>query len=427
MKRVIKKIMPASFVGYCKLVMSKLEVYYFNRSYYCVIDKLKKKKKIRVAFFLVHSSVWKYDELFRLMLADERFDPVVVICPYIVMGEQIMWRDMAQAEDFVRSKGYPYTSTYDSGWVDIKKVVKPDVIFYTNPHEGLTRGEYYIKNFPRVLNCYVPYSSMICNIKVQFDKPLQNMVWRMFIENELVMKIAREQMPTKGENCYVSGFPPLDIFLDESYAPAKVWKNENLKKIIWAPHHTIERGSEAWITFSNFLEIAEPMRDLALKYSNKVQFAFKPHPLLRGKLEREWGKARTDEYYDFWSSNENSQFENGEYIDLFATSDAMIFDSVSFINEYLYTRKPSFFVMNDSIAEQLNEFGLAALACHKQGRKMGEIERFVEGVVDGVDDDLAGAKSEYYRKYLLPPHSVSASRNIVDYLKRTLSQEKCKQ
>ena len=82
--------------------------------------------------------------------------------------------------------------------------------------------------------------------------------------------------------------------------------------------------------------------------------AFKPHPILKPKLYKHalWGKERTDAYYHCWETMENTQLEMSDYIDLFMTSDAMIFDSVSFMTEYLYTKKPALFLCREGIEKQ---------------------------------------------------------------------------
>ena len=69
---------------------------------------------------------------------------------------------------------------------------------------------------------------------------------------------------------------------------------------------------------------------------------FKPHPMLKSKLFRtKLGKAKTDDYFHFWETQSNTQFNDGEYIELFKQSDAMIHDSGAFLAEYIFTDKPS--------------------------------------------------------------------------------------
>src|SRR5690606_23808246 len=122
------------------------------------------------------------------------------------------------------------------------------------------------------------------------------------------------------------------------------WKNKStkLKRIIWAPHHRIdEKGSK--YSFSNFLKFHQSFLELAQENSDKIQIAFKPHPLLKQKLyvHKDWGVEKTRQYYNSWAQLPNGQLALDDYIDLFLTSDAMILDSISFIAEYAFTRKPS--------------------------------------------------------------------------------------
>lgn len=426
-REIVKSILPKKVRQALRKVVDRTTFLYYNylfkKRYGRVEKRLRGQSKIKVCFFLIHSNVWKFDELFRIMLTDDKFEPMVVICPYMPYGENTMLSTMTQAKEFIQEKGYPYILTYDQKggeWLDVRREVKPDIVFFTNPYRGLTKEEYYIFNFPDSLTCYVPYSSMICSTPIQFNKPLQNYVWKFFIENDIAHKIAYNESPSKGKNCIATGFPSLDCILKKGYLPKNVWKNSQPIKIIWAPHHTIETTSDAIISFSSFLYYSELMLELANKYRDKVQFAFKPHPILYSKLELLWGKKKTDDYYNRWASMSNSQFENGEYIDLFMSSDALIFDSVSFINEYLYTRKPSLFTDKSDITAQLNEFGLKAFDCHLKAHNESDIDNFIMSLINNEKDPMFQKKEEYYTKYLLPKNNMSASQNIFEYIKQTI-------
>lgn len=58
----------------------------------------------------------------------------------------------------------------------------------------------------------------------------------------------------------------------------------------------------------------------------------------------------------------NSMLSEGDYIDLFLSSDGIIHDSGSFIAEYLYTRKPALHTMtNPKTYEEFNEIGKQCL------------------------------------------------------------------
>ena len=82
----------------------------------------------------IHSSVWKYDELYKLMSSDSRFNPVVLICPQINVDEQVMWFQMQDALKYFLGKGYHAKSTYDEvrkEFIDLSEL-NPDILMYTN-------------------------------------------------------------------------------------------------------------------------------------------------------------------------------------------------------------------------------------------------------------------------------------------------------
>lgn len=77
--------------------------------------KLRYKTKVDVAFFVNNIAVWKTDVLFRMMLDDEKYNPYIVICPYLTGKDNSQWdlSDMMNILEFVKRKGYPYYETYD--------------------------------------------------------------------------------------------------------------------------------------------------------------------------------------------------------------------------------------------------------------------------------------------------------------------------
>jgi CDP-glycerol glycerophosphotransferase (TagB/SpsB family) len=143
------------------------------------------------------------------------------------------------------------------------------------------------------------------------------------------------------QNIIVIGYPIYDEYQEAKFNTS-IWKvaDDNLKRIIWAPHHSIE-GNNGLLKLSTFLENADSMLDIARKFHEKVQFAFKPHPMLLQVLYNhpKWGKEKTDKYYKEWENGKNTILTTGSYMELFKSSDAMIHDCGSFIIEYLYTKK----------------------------------------------------------------------------------------
>jgi CDP-glycerol glycerophosphotransferase (TagB/SpsB family) len=162
------------------------------------------------------------------------------------------------------------------------------------------------------------------------------------------------------------------------------------------------------------------MQEVAEKYADQIQFVFKPHPRLFSELckHEDWGKEKTQAYYDKWDTMENGQLQTGEFIDLFMTSDAMIHDSGSFTVEYHYSVKPVMFVTSN-IEEQItnkNELGKEAILLHYIGKTKQDIIDFIENIVLKDDDPMKAKREEFKQKYLLPPNDKTVAQNMMDVL-----------
>lgn len=389
------------------------------------LSRIRKKEKINVVFFLIHESVWKYDQLFQLFQKDLRFNPIVLVCPYIIYGEENMLIDMENAYQYASKKGYQTIKSKkdNGGWVDVNKELEADIIFFSNPH-NLTKPEYYINNFLDKLTCYVPYNFGNSHLLKMFhDQNFHNIVWKLFAETEIHKQYSVQYARNKGKNVFVSGFPGTDTFLlKEDTCQNNLWKQKDTKKIIWAPHHTIDDDKE-FISFSSFKLYHAFIYSLLDFYENKIEIIFKPHPLLKVKLynDPDWGRDRTDKYYQNWKDHPFGGLNESEYIDLFKSSDALIHDSGSFLIEYLYTEKPVLRTDRDeTICERLNSFGEMAYNVHYIAKNQQEIERFIEMVIQGMTDDLKQKRKDFKNHYLLPPHQQTASKNIFNFIKSKL-------
>jgi hypothetical protein len=399
--------------------------------------KLRRKGKIKVAFFMETNAMWKLDRLYWLMEKSDKFEPIVIICPWITYRNDHMYDLLNQVDLFCKKKQYNYVNTYDERsktWKDIKKLINPDIVFFVQPYSNSIK-EYNFRKFLKTsLTCYVSYIFfIIANQQKQFNLLFHNIIWRGFCETPIHKMMSEKYAYNKGKNIRAFGFPLFDEFTDKKLSNQikDVWKikNKSIKRIIWAPHHRIVDGSynaKGYNSrqFSCFLSYAFLMLDIAEKYKDKIQIAFKPHPRLKSNLytNNDWGIKKTDEYYKKWEDIKNGQLEEGDYIDLFLTSDAMILDSISFICEYLYTNNPILYTMgNRDTKHDFNEFGEMAFQQIYHSYSQEDIENFINNVLMAGEDIMQNDRKQFFDTYLLPPNNVSASQNIFNYLLTQLS------
>lgn len=433
-KYSIKKILPSKAWKFFKRIYY-FSPYIYDSFYYRsvqwrykgIVKRIRKKDKIKVAFLLIHDSVWKYEGVYRLMEQDERFEPVVVVCPYIVYGEETMLRTMDQSYNTFSVKGYNVVKTYNDvtkEWLDVKKEIKPDIVFFTNPHPTITRDEYYIKNFSQTLTCYVPYTFQTTyHYEQNYNRFFHNVLWKAYYQTTIHQKIAVRYACNRGRNVIVTGYPCIDRFMDKSITVKSKKKSRAKKKIIWAPHHTIE-GEGMDLNFSNFLRYYNFMVELAKEYRDKLFITFKPHPALRPKLNKNeiWGIEKTNEYFKFWEKNGFCTLNEGNYQLLFEESDAMIHDCDSFMGEYLSLNKPVLYTYRDgNVKDRLNEFGKLAYDMHYKAGNESEILDFIKEVVINEMDEMKQLRSDWRKRILVPPNSMTASMNIFVDLKKSLN------
>ncbi len=440
LEKMLQKLLPKKWrqaLGKLRVkvywVLGWLATPYFLKTqtrYRKVLEKLRGKEKYRVAFFVFQDSIWKYDSLYQAMAAHSRFDPVVVVIPYVTHGHQAMVMEMERTAKAFEEKKYKVIKTYNpetDEFLDVNQAITPDIVFFTSPFR-LTLPQYQVSNFTQCLTAYVPYGIMSVRAEEeQYNQLFHNLVWRCYYETPLHKEMAQEYSYIKARNVVVSGYPLADLFLGPK-SKHDGWKNRdaNCKRIVWAPHHTLEKNI-TYYGYSNFLTYHEYFFTLVEQFNGKIQVAFKPHPILKLKLYNhpDWGVEKTNQYFERWETTPYCQLSEGDYIALFLSSDALIHDSISFISEYCYTGKPALFLLRDEhVFETFNKFGLMALQASYHAREAQEIFDFIEQVVIQQIDPKKNEREEFLNNYLRPPHGVSATQNILDDLTTQLNLPK---
>lgn len=394
--------------------------------YWVKKNAIRNKDTINVAFQMVHASAWKLGYLYSLLERTERFRPYVVICPHFPCSEEVQRLEFQECETLCRQRGYEFFETIQKGVnVPLNKTGMPkaDIVFMQNSWER-TLPQYKINAWSNALPCYVPYFfTMNILDKANYAKPFHKKLWRHFLESEWHEETARRYKRWyQKKNTYVSGYPGLDrFFLPEPYSDpwraVTVSAEDNRKRIIYAPHHTIS-SDDAGLAYSTFEKNGWYMLELAMEYSDRCIFAFKPHPLLYDKLleSPEWGKTAADRYWEYWESLDNAFVVWGDYEDLFNTSDAMIHDCNSFLAEYLSTGKPTLFLMADSaVDERTNQFGKVLLNAHYKANEKEDIRDFLDTVVLNGFDKNKELRKKVVQNNLISNGS-SASYKIFNHI-----------
>lgn len=392
--------------AYWKVIMEDLRYPFYVYIYIPLkVNRIRRQKQITVVFVITVIDAWKTESLFLRMRNHPRFNPILLVLPARELNE-----DSSKVEKVLIGKGYPYTKLKQSE--TIKGKLNPDIIFYQKPYWWVIDDDYYYRNNTYALFCYAHYGFHTINSPKLLNHKLLNYAWQVYFENESCAKDACRSMNNNGRNIVVAGTPMMDEFSCISDATTIEGNKKKKKTIIWAPHHTIP-NTDQWLPYSTFLDYSNFMVHMAEKYSESVDIVFKPHPSLAITLEKVWGKEKVDEYYNLWNSMPNCKLANGEYLNLFLESDAMIHDCSSFIIEYMYFNKPVMFLTN-GYNHKANLFDYAKLAfdLHYKGQNEKDIEEFIKSVING-EDKLVNKRKEFVDIYLRLSGGSSACENII--------------
>ena len=392
-----------------------------------IVLNVRRKKLINVLFLAMSPDMWKYDGVYRRLAKDSRFNPIIVTAMRNIPNMELRLQEQDGMVNYFTKRGFNVICGYDAAekkWIDLRSL-KPDIIFYTQPYTNIIEPSLEFYNFLSCLHCYTPYSFQYGEVDWEWNNTLQQYCWKLFYVNESNLQLCQKYSRIGCDNAISVGYSLEEEYLDavkDKEAANAAWKNDKRKRVIWAPHHSIQEKESFKV--SSFLEVADSMVRLREEYKDKIIFAFKPHPVLRPKLYKIWGEGKTDAYYDDWAKAENAFDAQGDYKALFAGSDAMIHCSGSFIVEYLYTGKPVAYVY--SKVRNPPKFGIVgntALDAHYAMHSEADIRRFVDDVVLGGHDTMSDIRKSVADKYLRSPNGKMFSENVYETILEGLGKK----
>lgn len=376
-----------------------------------------KEEPLRVLFFVTNMALWKYNELASLMKLNSKFRPI--IAPFYTPKTDIaiMLRNREAIKAYADENGFEYADSYDfatGSYYDLRSL-RPDLVCYSQPYD-YGHPSCTIDAFKRhSLFFYTPYGAAVAKGRQFRDTYLLNVASFIFVSSPIEKEVFQKSMPANTESLIITGSEIFDLIrrADPRKSP---WPDNGKKRVIWAPHHSIDDHNS--FASSHFERLADAMLRLADKYIDTVEFAFKPHPILRTRLYEKWGRERTDAYYDQWAGRPNTFLADGEYTALFAFSDAMIHDCSSFAAEYLCTGAPVFYVTDSNRPGVAlgNEYGQQCFNLHYRGTTIADIESFIDRTVIGGKDKLKPARRLFIDLQLRPPCGSSPGENMINAL-----------
>lgn len=403
-----------------KKIVFQLNLYRYEIILQKLKAKIKSGEKIRICFFVMYDSVFSAKPLYEKLQKEKKFETFIVVVP-----------DFLRGEDHLK---YSFNKTYSSLYKKYKNVFKGydtknkkaydfsekiDLVCFSTPYKGITNEFFEIDYFldKDILPFYINYGFFTLKFGREIIKSdSYSYFWRVFVENKFNIEELKKYQNISGKNAIVTGYCKMDEL-------NKIIENKKRKKtIIIAPHHTI--GNWEALKISNFLKYADFFIELPKIYQN-INFVFRPHPLLITQLKKSeiWGEKKTNEYIKKIKSYPNLIYsDGGDYLKLFKNSDGMIHDCGSFLAEYLFTGKPSCYILKNkqSIDKWFLPIGKKCLDNSYQAFSKKDILNFIDSVIIEEKDYMKNKRIEFVNDSLKVnyPH---VSQVILNYIKKELN------
>lgn len=364
-------------------------------------ERMRGKNKIRVGFVTDNAAMWCGDKLYNYFARDKRFEPTVFLCLQRNKSTvKTVIDDFHHGTKQFKSRGLNVFPISDPQ----TQIPKQDVIFFLRPYFNYYPDAFQMhKLTANTLIIHIPYGLKVSqtNRGSLTDYPIFRIIWKGFFENSQVIKTLDGYCKLGMPRGLYSGLPKLDAFFADIKKIKFDWKmtQRNAKKIIWAPHWSINGGAK----YATFQWNWRFMYEFA-KAHPETSWVVKPHPhLLHSAVESGVfsSTAAFEEYLKAWNDLPNAQVYTGAYYHaIFTTSDGMILDSGSFIGEYQYVHKPMIFLTRES--EQFNEIGREILNVSYlvDGRDLNGIAKLMQKIFIEGGDPKRSVREEFFDKYL---------------------------
>ena len=382
-------------------------------------NRIGKGLPVRAVFFVFSASMFPAKPLFEAMRRDPAFDARIVVVPDLRWPDRDPVADMeACASELRRTLPADAVSVATRNragvWADVSR--DADLVCYPSPYNqsDLRYNPRWAVGRP-FLPVYLSYS-FSTSLYGYWVYGVQNYAcfWKVFVECEANGKEYAEHSILKGANAELTG-----CFKMDGLAAAEPWpRNGNRKRVLVAPHHSVDGGSNDTLAFSNFERYADFFLALPERHP-ELDFVFRPHPFLFTVLSRpsKWGPERVADWIARMKAHPNVRWsDEGDYFPAFASCDAIVQDCGSYLVEWFYTGKPCCYMLKDpsDLDAKFTPLGKECLSHCYLAYDESSIESFLRDVVEGGSDPKAAARDEFRKAIMVNyPHAAEAALSSI--------------
>ena len=367
------------------------------------------KKEINIVFLVNMASMFAAESLMNEMMQNKKYNVSLYIIPDVRFTREESYRiyegtykELKEKYDFAEKA---VIIDYEKDEIiEYKNIVKQaDIVCYPSPYDvsySLYNPYYAVQE--NILSIHINYG-FFRSIYDRFIYALDNYnsFWKVFLETEYNMEEYKQYGRCNGINAVLTGYAKMDRLSE--YMATK--KENKRKRIIIAPHHSVDGGMNKMLALSNFEKYADLFLELPLKYP-EIDFIFRPHPVLFPTLKNssKWGEAKVENYINKLKSYKNVIYSTeGDYLEIFVNSDGIIQDSGSFLVEYFYTGKPCCYMLKTKkdIKNKFNTLGIKCLEHVYIAFEKQNILDFIDNVIINKNDKLQEKRNNIMKEIMV--------------------------
>ena len=375
--------------------------------------------KLRVMFYVSDPAKWKLQTLYDKMASSEMFDPFVAVSVWGWHENRARAESAAQLTlKYFLDKNMNVEMAY-SGELHRALALSnfiPDVVFYSQPWDiPADQDPVIVSRF--ALTCYVPYYTPNFDFgPADCTLPFHRTIYRYFIMNDKCVdacECLRGSLSVAG-NVVATGHPMLDSFSFNDFGDVC---SDGL--IVYAPHWSFpHKDNPNNANISTFLWTGRAMLEYAKSHLD-IKWVFKPHPVLKPMLVKSgvMDDAEVAEYYDEWGRIGECSFD-GDYVDIFKRSRALITDCASFLTEYACTGKPVVRLVSPVAIPKSSKLNGDLYSTYYQVRSPEELEPMLDKIIIRREDPNREARLAAAKAMNLM--GVDAAGNIVKHLENLI-------
>ena len=389
-----------------------------KNNYKKIVKRLKSSDKINVVFVVSDALKWKMQPLYDLMSESSLYTPTIAIA----IADYQMRLSKGEKEEilnnnykYFKDKGMNCFLAYGTEQdepINMKEY-KPDIIFYQQP-DILAQNLHPYTVSEYALTCYLPYfvpSYGIINIDCN---DFHSHLFRYYVLNKESEKIYKKYMKPINYNIYATGHTVFD-----EISKRKSTLNNNDSFVIYAPHCAIKhpkiRPNE---NYSTFLYTGVPILNYAKEHP-EINWVFRPHPELKNVLWTiGWPPKMIDDYYEEWEKLSNYSNVDGDLIDLFLNSKALITDCDFLLTEYYGTGKPIIHLTSPDCKVWPSSISAEIFKSFYTVNNKYDLFKYINDVIIKGNDRKIKERENILLKYNMA--NTDAAKNILEELSTTI-------